>query len=84
VTQPKKLRPGRYPDEAIAALLEAKRKASGDTVEQMADIIGLAASSWYKKVDGVTPFKVSEIGRAAEHWGMPPGWPFLQVDTSQH
>lgn len=73
VTSIKRQAPNRYPDDSVAALLEAQRIAHDNTVEQMADVIGLAPSSWYKKVEGVTPFKVEEVGRCAEFWKMPPG-----------
>jgi hypothetical protein len=37
-----------------------------------------SASSWYKKAQRVTPFKVEEIGRFAAAVNAPPGWPFIE------
>lgn len=81
VTAPKTESRNRYPERLVADLIEAQRMAQDLSVEQAAELIGLSASSWYKKTQGVTPFKLDEIGRLAESWGMPDGWPFLQVQV---
>lgn len=81
VTAPKAQSRSRYPEKLIADLIEDTRKAKEFSVPQAAEVIGLGESSWYKKADGVTPFKVEEIGRLAEAWDMPDGWPFLQIQV---
>lgn len=77
VTDPKRQRLNRYPDQVIADRMEQARIAKDLTVEQAADLIGLGASSWYKKTDHVTAFKVAECGLFAAAIGAPTGWPFL-------
>lgn len=77
VTTPTKRRGNRYPTNTIADRMEQGRERADLTVEQAAEIIGLSASSWYKKVDHITPFKIEECGRLAEAIGAPAGWPFL-------
>ncbi len=69
--------PSRYSDEQIAKRIEDKRIEVGLSVEQAAEVIGLANWSWYKKVAGTTPFKVIEIGRFATYVKAPTGWPFI-------
>jgi len=69
--------PSRYDDKKIADIIEAKRIDAGLSVEQAAEVIGLANWSWYKKASGATPFKVVEIGRFATYVNAPTGWPFI-------
>lgn len=81
VTTPTKPAHNRYPETPIADLIEAERKARGWSVEQASEVIGKEPTSWYKKVQGITPFKVDEIGRLAEAWDKSDGWPFLQIQV---
>lgn len=77
VTAPKTTRRNRYPAKEIASRIEAARIDAGMSVKEASDLIGLEATSWYKKAQGVTPFKVIEAGIFAEHIKAPTGWPFV-------
>lgn len=73
----------RYPDQLVADRIEAKRKELEVTVAAAADVAGFSEWSWYKKADGTTPFKVEEIGRIAEAFKAPSGWPFIEWSAGQ-
>lgn len=76
--------PNLYPGDEIRDAMEKRRKAEDLSVEQAAEMAGMgSAASWYKKVQGATPFKVEEIGLFAAAIGAAPGWPFIEWSAAK-
>lgn len=79
MTTPKKPdQPGRYDIDDITARVDREREAAGYGVKEMAAKIGMTEWTWYKRIEGSHPFKVTELGRIADVLNMPPFWPFAE------
>lgn len=67
----------RYNSMAIAKEVQRVRTKKGLNVKTFGVQAGITHWSVYKKESGEVPYSVEELGRIAELFDAPTGWPFI-------